>query len=386
MIKIIGVGGGGCNAVNLMHALGMKDVDFIVCNTDFQALAASPIPTKIQLGSSLTEGRGAGNKPEVGRDAANESIEDIKKVLLQNTKMVIITASLGGGTGTGATPVIANWAKKLGILTIALVTVPFRNEGRRRTKQAIKGLAEIEKNVDSLIIVENEKIREISGDLRIADAFSKVDNILANAAKGITEIITVPGYINVDFFDVETVLKKSGLAVMGIGVATGENRAIEAIEKAINSPLLNNNDIRDAKNILLNITSGTQEATMDEIGKVTDFVQAKAGVDADIIWGNGINKSLGDNFQVTIIATGVSNAMLIQSLDEIKITDELSTKPKLEEEYMSLFFLDNEYTTEEIAEIISLLSDLYREIGGDELVIKGTDIYESSKVLEPALI
>jgi len=309
-IKVIGVGGGGGNAVNFMHKQGIRDVDFIICNTDAQAMESSPIQTRVQLGASLTEGRGAGNKPEVGKDAAIENIEDVKNVLSNNTKMVFITAGMGGGTGTGAAPVIAKACQEAGYLTVGIVTIPFRNEGRRRIKQAAEGIAELEGYVDSLLVINNERIREMYGDFGISEAFSRADNVLATAAKGIAEIITVPGYINVDFADVETVMRKSGLAIMGTGVATGSNRAEEAIEAALNSPLLNNNDMRGARNILLNITSGNIEVTMDEVGLITDIVQNKAGFDADLIWGNGTDDTLGDNLSVTIIATGFSTSSI----------------------------------------------------------------------------
>jgi cell division protein FtsZ len=310
IIKVIGVGGGGGNAVNHMYHQGIRDVDFMVCNTDSQALVNSPVPFKVQLGSSLTEGRGAGNKPETGREAAIENIEDVKRLLGTNTKMVFITAGMGGGTGTGGAPVIAQAAKELGILTVGIVTIPFRNEGRRRIKQAIDGIAAMEIHVDSLLVINNERIREMYGDFKISDAFAKADNILATAAKGIAEIITVPGYINVDFADVETVMRNSGVALMGTGVASGVNRAVIAVEEALNSPLLNNNDILGARNILLNITSGLEEITMDEIGEITDFIQEKAGNSADLIWGNGVDEALGDKISVTIIATGFSTSSI----------------------------------------------------------------------------
>ena len=310
IIKVIGVGGGGGNAVNHMYHQGIRDVDFMVCNTDSQALVNSPVPFNVQLGSSLTEGRGAGNKPETGREAAIENIEDVKQILGANTKMVFITAGMGGGTGTGGAPVIAQAAKELGILTVGIVTIPFRNEGRRRIKQAVEGIAAMEAHVDSLLVINNERIREMYGDFKISDAFAKADNILATAAKGIAEIITVPGYINVDFADVETVMRNSGVALMGTGIASGVNRAIIAVEEALNSPLLNNNDILGARNILLNITSGSDEITMDEIGEITDFIQEKAGNSADLIWGNGVDESLGDKISVTIIATGFSTSSI----------------------------------------------------------------------------
>ena len=309
-IKVIGVGGGGGNAVNHMYDHGIRDVDFIICNTDAQAMESSPIQHRVQLGASLTEGRGAGNRPQVGKESALENIEDVKTALSEKTKMVFITAGMGGGTGTGAAPVMAQTCREAGYLTVGIVTIPFRNEGRRRIKQAIDGITELEQYVDSLLVINNERIREMYGDFGISEAFAKADNILATAAKGIAEIITVPGYINVDFADVETVMRNSGLAVMGTGKAGGENRAVEAIENALNSPLLNNNDIRGAKDILLNITSGNKEVTMTEIGQVTDFVQNKAGFDADIIWGNGKEESLDGDLSVTIIATGFSTSSI----------------------------------------------------------------------------
>lgn len=310
VIKVIGVGGGGGNALNYMYKLGIHDVDFVICNTDSQALANSPVPLKVQLGSSLTEGRGAGNRPEVGKQAALENIEDVREALTDHTKMVFITAGMGGGTGTGGAPVIAEACKQKGYLTVGIVTIPFRNEGKRRRNQAIEGIGLLENHVDALLVINNERIREIYGDFGISEAFSKADNVLATAAKGIAEIITVPGYINVDFADVETVMRKSGLALMGTGIASGKDRAARAVEQALNSPLLNNSDIRGAKNILLNITSGSQEITMDEVGTITDYVQNKAGFDADLIWGNGKDENLGEEISVTLIATGFGKSSI----------------------------------------------------------------------------
>ena len=305
IIKVIGVGGGGGNAVNHMFRQGITDVDFLICNTDAQALVNSPIPIKIQLGETLTQGRGAGNKPEQGRHAAIESLDKITDVLSHNTKMVFITAGMGGGTGTGAAPVIAEEAKDLGILTVGIVTLPFRFEGKRRMQQAIEGLTKMREHVDALLVINNEKLREMHGDLPLSQAFGKADNVLAVAAKGIAEIITVHGSVNVDFADVQTVMSNSGVALMGSALATGENRAINAIEEALSSPLLNNNDIRGAKNILLNIASGPDdEVRMDEIGMITDYVQESAGMNADIIWGNTLDPKLGANICITIIATG----------------------------------------------------------------------------------
>ncbi len=309
-IKVIGVGGGGGNAVNHMFKHGIRDVDFVICNTDAQAMEASAIRTRVQLGASLTEGRGAGNKPEVGRQAAIENIEDVKKTLSENTKMVFVTAGMGGGTGTGAAPVIAQCCKEQGYLTVAIVTIPFRNEGKRRIKQAYEGIKELATYVDSLLVINNERIREMFGDFGISEAFSKADNVLSTAAKGIAEIITVPGYINVDFADVETVMRKSGMAVMGTGVSDEEDRAEDAVRKALNSPLLNDNEIRGARNILVNINSGNKEVTMDEVGRITDYVQNMAGFDADLIWGNGTDESLGEKLSVTVIATGFPTSII----------------------------------------------------------------------------
>jgi len=304
IIKVIGVGGGGSNAVNHMFRQGIKDVNFIVCNTDAQALSNSPVSIKVQLGESLTEGRGAGNKPEIGRQAAIENLDDVVEVMGGNTKMVFITAGMGGGTGTGAAPVIAKAAKEMGLLTVAIVTIPFRFEGSRRTNQAIEGINEIEKHVDSLLVINNEKLREVCGNLKFSEAFSYADNVLATAAKGIAEIITVPGYINVDFADVETVLTNSGVALMGTGMAKGEDRAVSAVQQALTSPLLNDNDISGTDNILLNITFGNDEITMDEIGEIADFVNNEVGSNPNIIWGTGFDEKLEDQISITIIATG----------------------------------------------------------------------------------
>ena len=310
IIKVIGVGGGGSNAVNYMYRQGIKDVSFVVCNTDSQALLESPVPTKIQIGENLTDGRGAGNMPEQGKKSAEENLETIETILKINTKMVFITAGMGGGTGTGAAPVIAKAAKALNILTVGIVTIPFRFEGKRRIDQAIEGINKIKDHVDSLLVINNEKLREIHGNLKISEAFSKADNVLTIAAKGIAEIITVHGYINVDFADVQTVMKKSGVAIMGSAMSEGDGRALRAIKEALNSPLLNNNNIKGAKNILLNITSGSNEVTMDEIGEITEFVQDSAGSHANLIWGNGIDESLGEKINITIIATGFSSDVI----------------------------------------------------------------------------
>lgn len=304
IIKVIGVGGGGGNAVNHMYRQGITGVDFIICNTDAQALESSPIPNKVQLGSSLTEGMGAGSIPEVGKNSAIENIDDVKAMLGSTTKMLFITAGMGGGTGTGASPIIAQAAKELDILTVAIITTPFSFEGKRRKMQADDGLDELKKYVDSYLVISNDRLREIFGNLTLGSAFAQADDILTTAAKGIAEIITVPGYINVDFKDVRTVMKDSGVSIMGSYAAEGENRALSAVEGALASPLLKDNEIEGARYILLNISSGLREVTMDEVAIITDFIQDKAGLSADLIWGNCIDETLGEKLSVTIIATG----------------------------------------------------------------------------------
>jgi cell division protein FtsZ len=304
IIKVIGVGGGGSNAVNHMFRLGIKGVDFIICNTDKQALDKSPVPNKVQLGAQSTKGLGAGSIPDVGRDAALESIEEIKAFLGSNTQMVFITAGLGGGTGTGAAPVIASIARELGILTVGIVTIPFTFEGKKRRAQAEVGLEEMKKYVDTLLVIGNDKLREIYGNLKMTEAFEHADNVLTGAAKSIAEIISLHMHINVDFNDVKTVMKESGVAIMGSAVASGERRAINAVEQALNSPLLNDNDISGARHVLLNIMSGSDDIDMDEFGEITDFIQEAAGGTAELITGYGTDPSLGDNVSVTIIATG----------------------------------------------------------------------------------
>ena len=308
IIKVIGVGGGGSNAVNHMFDQEIKGVDFIVCNTDRQALDISPVPYKIQLGPSLTEGRGAGAIPEIGRNAAVENIDDIRSLLSSGTKMVFVTAGMGGGTGTGAAPVIAQVAKELNILTVGIVTVPFAFEGRRRRQQAEEGLDVMRQCVDTLLVINNERLREVGGNMSLAQAFAMADNVLATAAKGIADVITTTGAINVDFNDVNTVMRDSGVAIMGSSVAEGEGRAITAVQEALNSPLLNDNNIEGAKYILLNITYGDIEVTMDEIGEITDYIQDEAGSTADVIWGHGYDPSLGNKLSVTLVATGFNSS------------------------------------------------------------------------------
>ena len=314
IIKVLGIGGGGNNAVNHMFEKGIRDVNFVVCNTDHQALTQSQVPIKVQIGESLTEGRGAGSKPEVGRQAAIENIDDVMDALSGNTKMVFITTGMGGGTGTGATPVIAKACKDAGLLTIAVVTIPFKSEGKVRIRQAIDGVTELKDHVDALLVINNEKLREIYGNQPVSTAFAKADDILTTAVKGIAEIITVTGYINVDFADVETVMKNSGVSIMGMGKASGENRAIKAIENALSSPLLNSNDVTGANSILINISSGTgeHELTMDELGEITDYMYEAASDDALIIRGLSKDDTLNEEISVTVIATGFESNSIFQ--------------------------------------------------------------------------
>ncbi|MBN4062053.1 MAG: cell division protein FtsZ [Flavobacteriales bacterium] len=307
IIKVIGVGGGGGNAVNHMYQQGIKGVDFVICNTDQQALDLSPIPTKIQFGASLTEGRGAGSLPEVGKNAAIENIDEIRDILEKNTKMVFITAGMGGGTGTGGAPVIAKIAKEMGILTVGIVTVPFMFEGKKRRHQAEIGIEDLRENVDTLLIICNDRLREMYGNLNLSEAFAQADDVLATAAKGIAEIITVTGAINVDFEDVRTVMTDSGVAIMGSATSEGEERSIKAVQQALASPLLNDNNIEGARYVLLNITYGSQEIQMDEVTEITDYIQEEAGSTADVIWGHGLDESLGEKISVTIIATGFNH-------------------------------------------------------------------------------
>ncbi len=317
IIKVIGVGGGGSNAVNHMYRQGINGVDFLICNTDQQALDASPVPIKVQLGTALTDGRGAGSIAEVGHNAALENYEEIRE-LLQGTRMVFITAGMGGGTGTGAAPVIAQIAKEMGILTVGIVTYPFQFEGKKRAKQAEEGITHLRQNVDTLLVVCNDKLREMYGNLSLKEAFGKADDILTTAAKGIAEVITVTGYINVDFEDVRTVMSNSGVAIMGSAKASGENRALRAVQEAMASPLLNDNNIKGANYILLNITSGITEVMMDEIAEITDYIQDEAGSTAEIIWGTGMDETLGDNISVTLIATGFKSSTQLGSELEAK--------------------------------------------------------------------
>ena len=304
VMKVMGVGGGGSNAVNYMYKQGIKGVDFIVCNTDSQALEESPVPNKIQLGVNLTEGLGAGANPEIGKLAALESYEELKNLLETQTKMLFITAGMGGGTGTGAAPIIAEMAKEFDILTVGIVTIPFNFEGKNRELQAIKGLEKLKRSVDSLIIINNNKLREVYGNLGFKEGFSKADEVLATAAKGVAQVITHHYTQNIDLKDAKTVLSNSGTAIMGSSTASGSNRANEAVIKALDSPLLNDNKIEGSKNVLLLIISGSDEITIDEIGEINEHIQNETGNSANIIMGVGEDLDLGNNISVTVIATG----------------------------------------------------------------------------------
>ncbi|WP_313808147.1 cell division protein FtsZ [Flavobacterium sp.] len=339
VIKVIGVGGGGSNAINHMFRQGIVGVDFVICNTDSQALQNSPVPNKIQLGIDLTEGLGAGANPEVGQQSALESIEEIEKMLDSNTKMIFITAGMGGGTGTGAAPVIAQLAKERDILTVGIVTIPFQFEGKVRSEQALQGVERLRKHVDSLIVINNNKLREVYGNLGFKSGFSKADEVLATASRGIAEVITNHYALNIDLRDAKTVLSNSGTAIMGSATASGENRAKDAIVSALDSPLLNDNKITGAKNVLLLIVFGTNEITMDEMGEINDYIQAEAGFSANIIMGAGEDESLGEAVSVTVIATGFNVEQqagivnsepkkIIHTLEgEQKLVQDLTQKP-----------------------------------------------------------
>lgn len=327
IIKVIGVGGGGGNAVNHMYKQGIHNVSFMVCNTDNQALKTSPVPLKIQLGQGL----GAGGRPEVAREAAEESIESIQNVLRENTKMVFITAGMGGGTGTGASPVVARAAHELGILTVGIVTIPFAFEGANKIRQALEGVAQLSEHVDALLVINNQKLTEIYADLELSNAFAKADDVLTNAAKGIAEIITVPGYINTDFADVYTILSKGNVAIMNTGFARGENRITNAIKDALNSPLLNTNDVSGASKVLLNLYCSTNhQIRMEEVKEINDFM-ATIGDDIQVIWGATYDDSLGEDVKITLIATGydVSDIPGMPKSAKKKIPSEPGRKPEV---------------------------------------------------------
>ena len=350
VIKVIGVGGGGSNAINHMFLQGIKGVDFVICNTDMQALENSTVPNKIQLGVSLTEGLGAGANPQVGEQAAIESFEEVKRMLDTNTKMVFITAGMGGGTGTGAAPVIAKQAKEMGILTVGIVTIPFLFEGKMRNEQAQLGVEKLRSHVDSLIVIDNNKLREVYGNLGFKAGFSKADEVLATASRGIAEVITHHYTQNIDLRDAKTVLSNSGTAIMGSATASGANRASEAICKALDSPLLNDNKIKGAKNVLLLIVSGSEEITIDEIGEINDHIQTEAGHSANIIMGVGEDESLEDSIAVTIIATGfnIEQQNEIVNTESKKIIHNLEDEQKAEHNFGPYKFDSGKHITKEI--------------------------------------
>jgi len=345
VIKVIGVGGGGSNAINHMFQQGIKGVDFVICNTDSQALQNSGVPNKIQLGVNLTEGLGAGANPEIGEQAAVESLEDIRRMLDTNTKMIFITAGMGGGTGTGAAPIIAKMARELDILTVGIVTMPFQFEGKIRNTQAQKGIETLREHVDSLVVINNNKLREVYGNLGFKAGFSKADEVLSTASRGIAEVITHHYTQNIDLRDAKTVLSNSGTAIMGSSTASGTNRAPEAIMKALDSPLLNDNKITGAKNVLLLIVSGSQEITIDEIGEINDHIQAEAGYGANIIMGVGEDDALEEAIAVTIIATGFD----VEQQDEISNTEAKKVVHSLEEDQI----MEQDLTTEREPAIIT---------------------------------
>jgi cell division protein FtsZ len=388
IIKVLGVGGGGSNAVSHMFNQGIQGVDFFICNTDAQAMEASPVPSKIQLGS---KGLGAGSLPSVGKESAIENIEDIKQILEKNTKMLFITAGMGGGTGTGAAPVIAETARTMGILTVGIVTIPFLFEGRKRKLQAEAGIEELRKNVDTLLVISNDKLREVHGDLKLSEAFQKADNILTIAAKGIAEIITVTGYINVDFEDVKTVMKDSGTAIMGSAVAEGEDRALKAVEEALSSPLLNDNRIKGADNILLYIASGEEEEIrMSEVTEITDYIQKEAGQSAEIIWGNGKDSSLGKKISITLVATGFSadrdpgivkpSQNIVHKLLEIP-REEVKEKPRNTENITEITLIKTAKKEDEVKKEEPVINK-YESIPNKELKVIEFNFHESKKADE----
>ncbi|MBL6655180.1 MAG: cell division protein FtsZ [Flavobacteriaceae bacterium] len=394
VMKVMGVGGGGSNAVNYMYKQGIKGVDFIVCNTDSQALEQSPVPNKIQLGVNLTEGLGAGANPEIGKLAALESYEELKNLLETQTKMLFITAGMGGGTGTGAAPIIAEMAKEFDILTVGIVTIPFNFEGKNRELQAIKGLEKLKRSVDSLIIINNNKLREVYGNLGFKEGFSKADEVLATAAKGVAQVITHHYTQNIDLKDAKTVLSNSGTAIMGSSTASGSNRANEAVIKALDSPLLNDNKIEGSKNVLLLIISGSDEITIDEIGEINEHIQNETGNSANIIMGVGEDLDLGNNISVTVIATGFGDEKqqslvssetkkVIYTLDEDHPFEKKLIEEDLDEETEiiedksndeSLYDFQQKKIESEINEILRNIEISYEVVEADEQLIDINEI------------
>ena len=373
VIKVIGVGGGGSNAVNYMYHLGIKGVDFVACNTDAQALQNSPLPNKIQLGVSLTEGLGAGANPEIGERSAIESVDELSRMLATNTKMIFITAGMGGGTGTGAAPVIAKMARDMGILAVGIVTMPFQFEGKTRNDQAEVGLAKLRKFVDSIIVINNNKLREVYGDLGFKQGFAKADEVLANASRGIAEVITHHYTQNIDLRDAKTVLADSGTAIMGSATSSGPNRGEEAVAKALDSPLLNDNKIIGAKNVLLLVVSGGDEVTIDEIGIINEHIQREAGHGANIIMGIGEDPSLGEDIAVTVIATGFD----VEQQEEIVHADPKKIIHTLDDEQTVVHTLESD-TIE--TDLFSGLSPKVEDKQQMEELVETTDVIRSIEV------
>ncbi|MBC2844467.1 cell division protein FtsZ [Winogradskyella flava] len=390
VIKVIGVGGGGSNAINHMFQQGIKGVDFVICNTDAQALHNSGVPNKIQLGVNLTEGLGAGANPDVGEQAAVESLEDIRRMLDTNTKMVFITAGMGGGTGTGAAPIIAKMAKELDILTVGIVTMPFQFEGKMRNEQAQRGIENLRAHVDSLVVINNNKLREVYGNLGFKAGFSKADEVLSTASRGIAEVITHHYTQNIDLRDAKTVLSNSGTAIMGSATASGQTRAQEAIMKALDSPLLNDNKITGAKNVLLLIVSGSQEITIDEIGEINDHIQNEAGHGANIIMGVGEDESLEESIAVTIIATGfdldqqneISNTetkKVIHALEDA--SDNVDTQEKDPAIITPDIVLEEENETPVVKHVLIDDNEIESDVNNDMDIISTTDLLRNMNVL-----
>jgi len=408
VIKVIGVGGGGSNAINHMFQAGIHGVDFVICNTDAQALQNSSVPNKIQLGVTLTEGLGAGANPEVGEQAALESMEEVKQMLSTNTKMVFVTAGMGGGTGTGAAPVIARQAKEMDVLTVGIVTMPFQFEGKTRCHQAQKGIEKLRNNVDSLIVINNNKLREVYGNLGFKAGFAKADEVLATAARGIAEVITHHFTQNIDLRDAKTVLSNSGTAIMGSSMASGSSRAQEAIAKALDSPLLNDNKIKGAKNVLLLIVSGSQEITIDEIGEINDHIQVEAGHSANIIMGVGEDENLGEAIAVTVIATGFNvdqqdeivnteSKKIIHTLeDEQKAQQDLSEQKvvhtlELEEEFTEAIVQQPEMDLVPTTQFIRNFNVFYDEVVAepseeDFVFVDSKDLIRDIEVVDPQVV
>ncbi len=349
IIKVIGVGGGGGNAVKHMYHEGIHDVTFVLCNTDNQALMKSDIPVKIQLGKTITKGLGAGNKPWVAKEAAEESFDDIKNLLDDGTEMVFVTAGMGGGTGTGAAPVVAQIAKDMNILTIGIVTIPFVFEGERKILQALNGVEEMSKNVDALLVINNQRLFDIYQDLPVWDAFGKADDTLTIAAKSIAEIITLPGYINLDFADVKTTLKDGGVAIMSSGTGAGNNRIAKAIENTLHSPLLNNNNVFDAKKILLNLSSSKKHPlVVEEMTEVHNFMAKFKTRDIEVIWGAAIDEDLGDNVKITILATGFGMESIPMMDESTRIKREELSRQEEEKERKEAALIAKYYGTEQV--------------------------------------